>query len=98
MRRLILVVWSLFCVVVIFVASFYLTKLFLAMPFDMPFLVDVFIRFGFKVFVGEDMPAPEDMAVIAIIIYCLCAIAITGCFVGIAGKLLWRRLISPRWR
>ena len=81
-----------------FVGAYYLTKLFLAMPFNMPFFVDIIIRYGFKVFLGDDMPAPEETEVFAILIYCVCALAITGCFVGIAGKLLWRRFLTPRSR
>jgi len=56
------------------------------------------IRFGFRIFANDDMPDPDDMGDIALLIYVACALVIVGSTVGVAGALVWRHLFSQRLR
>lgn len=75
-----------------------LTTWFLSLPFNMPYCIDMAIRFGYKVVLNDDMPDPDDMGDIALLIYFFCALALSGAVVGIIGALVWRRILSPRLR
>ncbi len=80
----------------ILVSAYYLTAIFLTLPFDMPYCVDMAIRSGFRLFLHDDMPAPEDMGVIAVLMYFVCACVFASLIVGPIGVFAWRRIISPR--
>ncbi|MCG5071918.1 hypothetical protein [Paraburkholderia tagetis] len=94
MKRLAVVIWSVFCVALAITGAYYLTALYLTMPTDMPYWVDMAIRFGFSFFLNNNMPDPDDMGVIALLIYFSISMAISGAMIGVVGIFLWRRTIS----
>jgi hypothetical protein len=98
MRRLALIGWIAFCVVLALACARYLTALYLATQGNMPYEVDMMIRAGFRFFLNDDMPDPDDMGAIALLFYFTCATAISGLGVALVGSLVWRRILSPRLR
>lgn len=95
MRRLALFAWLLLCSALTVAGAYCLTLYVDTLPFNMPYWVDISIRFGFMVFLHDDMPDPDDMSGIALLFYFTCAIVLVGFIVGIAGRIFWRRFLSP---
>lgn len=98
MKRPVLVIWWIICVAATFAGARHLTAWFISLPFDMPYGIDMAIRFGFKLLLNDDAPDPDDMGDIALLIYFACAMLIAGAIVGFAGTLIWRRILSQRLR
>lgn len=96
MRRFALVAWLCVCAALTILSAFYLTLFYVSLPGEMPFWLDRTIQLGFKVFLHDDMPNPdEDIAAVALLFYFACAIVLVSFTVGIAGKIFWRRFLSP---
>lgn len=98
MKRIAVAGWSVLCLVSAIAGAYCMTAFYLTMPTDMPYWVDMTIRFGFKIFLNDNMPDPDDMGVIAVLIYFSISMAISATVFGIVGSLIWRRLLSQRMR
>lgn len=97
MRWILLVAWCAFCVLLSVVGGVLLFNWFVNLPGEMPFFLDRAIRFGFRVFLHDDMPDPDaDMAPVAGLVYLLCAVMLVGIIVAIVGTILWRRFATRR--
>ena len=96
MRRTVLVMWWLLSAVITMSCARELTAWFLTLPFNMPYCVDMAIRFGFKVFANDSTPAPEDMGDVALLFYFVVATVLTGVIVATVATLMWRHVLSPR--
>jgi hypothetical protein len=97
MRRFALLVWLGVCMALTMVGAFYLTLYFDTLPVEMPFWLDRTIRLGFRAFLHDDMPDPDaDIGAVGLLFYFACAIVFVGSVVGVAARILWRRILSPR--
>jgi hypothetical protein len=98
MKRSAEIAWVIFCIVLAIAGAYYLTAFYLTMPTDMPYWVDMAIRSGFRILLKDNMPDPDDMGVIAMLVYFSISMAISGIVIGIGGSLVWRRFLAPRFR
>ena len=98
MKRIAEIAWSILCLVFSIAGAYCLTAFYLTMPTNMPYWVDMAIRFGFRVLLNDNMPDPDDMGVIAVLIYFAISMVISGIVFGIVGSLIWRRFLSQRLR
>lgn len=98
MKRIAVVGWSILCLALAISGAYCLTAFYLTMPTDMPYWVDMTIRFGFRILLNDTMPDPDDMGVIAVLIYFAISMAISGIVFGMVGRLVWRRFLSQRLR
>jgi hypothetical protein len=88
----------LLCIALTFIGAIHMTSWFCTLPFNMPYWLERAIRFGFRLFVNDDMPDPEDdIAPVAVLFYLACANLIVGTAVYFAASAIWRRHIAPRF-
>lgn len=97
MRRILLLAWCLICVILSFAGGMLLANWFSTLPIEMPFYLGQTIKFGFRIIVQDDMPDPEDIGTVAVLVYFVCSLAIVSVIVAIVGTILWRRVIG-RWK
>lgn len=98
MKRLALGTWVCLWGALTLVGAVLLTRYFDTLPFNMPYWLDRAIRFGFHLFLHEDMPDPDDeIAPVAGLFYFTCAIALVGVLAFFVAAPLWRRFIGPRF-
>lgn len=78
------------------IGAFFLVRLFLALPFNMPDAVDGFLRAMLHVLGQDEMANPDDMEVLSVLLYFCIALVIVGFAVsGLNVLFRWRRV---KWR
>lgn len=78
------------------VGAFFLVRLFLTLPFNMPDAVDWFLRVILDICGRDDMANPDDMEVLSVLLYFVIALIIVGFAVFGLNVVLSQRL--AKWR
>lgn len=60
------------------IGAFFLVRLFLTLPFNMPDAVDWFLRATLHILGQDEMANPDDMEVLSVLLYFCIALAIVG--------------------
>ncbi|CAG4911447.1 hypothetical protein [Paraburkholderia gardini] len=78
------------------IGAFFLVRLFLTLPFNMPDAVDEFLRAMLHIFGQDEMANPDDMEVLSVLLYFCIALIIVG-FAVSGLNILFRRRCAT-WR
>ncbi|MFP3567823.1 hypothetical protein [Paraburkholderia sp. SIMBA_030] len=78
-------------------AALGLLHAFLALPMNMPYEVDMFLRAILHVSGNDDLANPDDMEVLALFLYLFVCLVVAGCAV-LACNIALRRYLAKRRR
>jgi hypothetical protein len=81
-----------FLVLVSAIGGWQVTYLINMIPSDMPYAVDMFIRFGVSVTGHEELANSDDMAVLALLLYWVVSAVIIGIVLYVAWSAIRSRL------